>query len=183
MGSFPRWMFSDSEKEKLIQTLTANLPLLRARMDISQEEIAKIIGISRQTYSSFENGKRQMSWQVYLALILFFDVNSETHDLLHHLECFPEVLIDRSVKTEGQERIENSGVDNSDISEMLAKLDEQALRSVKTVLMVEYARCSKIPREAIIKAFGSTEFTSAVPRKDPELEKAIARVKRRDDGK
>ena len=89
MGSFPRWMFSDSEKEKLIQTLTANLPLLRARMDISQEEIAKIIGISRQTYSSFENGKRQMSWQVYLALILFFDVNSETHDLLRHLECFP----------------------------------------------------------------------------------------------
>ena len=55
MGSFPRWMFSDSEKEKLIQTLTANLPLLRARMDISQEEIAKIIGVDSLGFLNVEH--------------------------------------------------------------------------------------------------------------------------------
>lgn len=71
-----------SEKEELIQTLTGALPVLRAAIGISQGEIAEYIGVSRQTYCAFEIGKRQMSWNTFLSLFLFFISNAETNNLL-----------------------------------------------------------------------------------------------------
>lgn len=71
-----------SEKEELIQTLTGVLPVLRAAIGISQGEIAEYIGVSRQTYCAFEIGKRQMSWNTFLSLFLFFISNAETNNLL-----------------------------------------------------------------------------------------------------
>lgn len=71
-----------SEKEELIQTLTGALPVLRAAIGISQGEIAEYIGVSRQTYFAFEIGKRQMSWNTFLSLFLFFISNAETNNLL-----------------------------------------------------------------------------------------------------
>lgn len=183
MNASLRWPLSNLEQEKLIRNLTANLSTLRAKLDISQDEISKIVGISRQTYLSIEGGKRPMSWQVYLALVLFFDANAATHSLLHHLDCFPDVLIDKTVQGDKQTETEDDN-DNSDIIEMLLKLDAQALRSVKTVLMVEYARCSKIPGEAVVKAFDGTEFTGSLTSKSSDFSKAVNRLKMRtnDDG-
>lgn len=71
-----------SEKEELIQTLTGALPVLRAAIGVSQGEIAEYIGVSRQTYCAFEIGKRQMSWNTFLSLFLFFISNAETNNLL-----------------------------------------------------------------------------------------------------
>lgn len=71
-----------SEKEELIKTLTGALPVLRAAIGISQGEIAEYIGVSRQTYCAFEIGKRQMSWNTFLSLFLFFISNAETNNLL-----------------------------------------------------------------------------------------------------
>lgn len=71
-----------NEKEELIQTLTEALPVLRAAIGISQGEIAEYIGVSRQTYCAFEIGKRQMSWNTFLSLFLFFISNAETNNLL-----------------------------------------------------------------------------------------------------
>ena len=71
-----------SEKEELIQTLTGALPVLRAAIGISQGEITEYIGVSRQTYCAFEIGKRQMSWNTFLSLFLFFISNAETNNLL-----------------------------------------------------------------------------------------------------
>lgn len=73
---------SKTEKEELIQTLTGTLPILRAAIGISQGEIAEYIGVSRQTYCALEVGKRQMSWNTFLSLFLFFISNSETNNLL-----------------------------------------------------------------------------------------------------
>lgn len=73
---------SKNEKEELIQTLTGALPVLRAAIGISQGEIAEYIGVSRQTYCAFEIGKRQMSWNTFLSLFLFFISNAETNNLL-----------------------------------------------------------------------------------------------------
>ena len=42
--------------------LKNDLPVLRARVGLSQEVLADKIGISRQTYSSIETGKREMAW-------------------------------------------------------------------------------------------------------------------------
>lgn len=178
MNASERWPLTVIDQEKLIRKLTDNLPPLRAKLDISQEEISKLIGISRQTYSAIESGKRPMSWQVYLSLILFFESNVMTRELLHHLECFPDMLIDKTVQMEEASNPEPSEID-ADIAQMLSKLDDQAMRSVRTVLMVEYARCTKIPGEAVVKAFDGAQFTGSLTSKDKKLEEAIQNVKMR----
>lgn len=70
------------EKEELILALTGTLPILRAAIGISQGELAEYIGVSRQTYCALEIGKRQMSWNTFLSLFLFFISNTETNNLL-----------------------------------------------------------------------------------------------------
>ena len=74
------------EREDLICCLTDFLPILRASIGISQEDLAEYVGISRQTYCAIEQGKRQMSWNTFCALYLFFSSNSKTFNLLkvHH---------------------------------------------------------------------------------------------------
>lgn len=75
-------IISKQEKEELIQTLTPTLPMLRAALGISQGELAEYIGISRQTYCALETGKRDMSWDTFLSLFLFFISNEESNNCL-----------------------------------------------------------------------------------------------------
>ena len=82
------------DKERLIDILTEELPVLRTKIGLSQEDLSEIIGISRQTYSSIETKKRKMSWNVFLSLILFFDNNEKTSDLLKMTGAFPDLLRD-----------------------------------------------------------------------------------------
>lgn len=81
------------DKEKLIDILTEELPVLRAKIGLSQDDISSIIGISRQTYSSIETRKRRMSWNTYLSLVLVFENNEKTKSLLETIGAFPEELI------------------------------------------------------------------------------------------
>ena len=52
---------SDAEKKELIAHLTSNLKTLRAKGNLTQEDIANAIGISRQTYSMIECQKTPMA--------------------------------------------------------------------------------------------------------------------------
>lgn len=81
------------DKERLIDVLTEELPVLRAKIGLSQDDLSSIIGISRQTYSSIETKKRRMSWNTYLSLILVFVNNEKTKNLLDAIGAFPEELI------------------------------------------------------------------------------------------
>ena len=54
-------------------------------MRVSQEEIAKIIGISKQTYSSIERGDRVMSMTTFWALIAYFQNNTSTKDMIDNI--------------------------------------------------------------------------------------------------
>ena len=71
--------------EKLIEVLRRELPVLRAKANVSQEEIARIIGISRQTYSSIERGNRGMSTTTFWALISYFQNNMSTKDMVDNI--------------------------------------------------------------------------------------------------
>src|SRR5699024_4426092 len=82
----------DVDKEHLISILTEELPVLRARVGLSQDELSNIIGISRQTYSSVETGKRKMSWNVFLSLLLMFGFNEKTYAMLESSVAFPPAL-------------------------------------------------------------------------------------------
>ena len=70
--------------------LRNELPVLRAKARISQEELATKIGISRQTYSSIETGKRDISWTVLLALVAYFQNNNNTKQMLNNIEGFSD---------------------------------------------------------------------------------------------
>lgn len=79
-------------RKNLIAKLTYDLPVLRARLSVSQEELAEKIGISRQTYNSIENGKKEMSWMVFMALVAVFQNNVETNRMLLNIEGMKEEL-------------------------------------------------------------------------------------------
>lgn len=76
------------EKSELIEELKSMLPILRASIAISQGELAEYIGVSRQTYCALEQGKRDISWNTFLSLFLFFTTNEKTKALLNTREGF-----------------------------------------------------------------------------------------------
>lgn len=80
------------DRNELIDILTDELPVLRAKLGISQDDISRIIGISRQTYSAIETKKRRMSWNTFLSLILFYGYNEKTTNLVESTGAFPPSL-------------------------------------------------------------------------------------------
>lgn len=83
---------NDNEREKLMELLTEELPVLRAKIGLSQSELSSIIGVSRQTYSAIETKKRKMTWGTFISLVLFYEHNEKTRPLLISVGAFPESL-------------------------------------------------------------------------------------------
>ena len=52
---------NEDDREELMKLLTEELPVLRAKIGLSQSELSSIIGVSRQTYSAIETKKRKMT--------------------------------------------------------------------------------------------------------------------------
>lgn len=71
-------VYRDEERDRYIQLLTNELPVLRARIRVSQEELSRGVGISRQTYSLIETKKQKMTWVTFMAIIAFFSGHSKT---------------------------------------------------------------------------------------------------------
>lgn len=57
------------EQRTLLETFVVDLPDYRKRIHISQAELAKLIGKSRQTISQIENGAALLGWDTYLAIL------------------------------------------------------------------------------------------------------------------
>lgn len=83
---------NDAQKEKLIENMTANLPVLRTKADLTQARLSEMIGISRQTLVAVENNKRKMSWSTFLSCYLVFMANPETRKLLGIYQIATEQL-------------------------------------------------------------------------------------------
>lgn len=79
-------------KERLLEIMTDNLPALRAKIGLSQDEVSNIIGISRQTYCAIETHKRKMSWNTFMSLLFLFWYNEKTKVLVSAIGVFPEEL-------------------------------------------------------------------------------------------
>lgn len=90
-----KWLITPQYKETSIAILQENLSALRVKAAISQEELANLIGVSRQTYYGIETGKREMSWTTYIALIFFFHKFNSTKEMIDELKIYPIELIMR----------------------------------------------------------------------------------------
>lgn len=154
-----KWLLTDEEKDSFIAMLTPNLTVLRTKAEISQEELSNLIGISRQTYNAIERKVRRMAWSTYLSLVLFYDHNQKTHKMIRQLSIFPQELIVRF----------NDGVDYSDFEissflgnkseEIIERLDDQAKGAIRAVVMLEYARCTAITDDSVIKSLSTLKGT------------------------
>ena len=82
----------EERKEVLISNLTNNLPVLRTMLKLSQSDLGKIIGLSRQQIVAIETKKRKMTWPTFLAIVLVFNGNDETKQLLSVFEIYTEEL-------------------------------------------------------------------------------------------
>jgi hypothetical protein len=101
--------------------------------------------------------------------------------MLRMLAIFPKELIARF----------NDGVDYSDFElgavlgiqsqDLLDHLDDQARQTIYSIVMMEYARCTQLPSEAIIKSFGGVNYTKpAASTADAEAARAIAQIRKGD---
>ena len=72
--------------------MAENLPALRAKLGLTQSDLAELIGVTRQTISAAENKSRDLSWTNFLSLLFLFSQNSPTKDLLTVLDIYTPEL-------------------------------------------------------------------------------------------
>ncbi len=179
MQTNTKWSLNADEKDRLIAALTPELATLRTKAEISQEELAELIGVSRQTYGALERGVRKMSWNTFLSLVLFYDCNQKTHQMLRAIKAIPQVMMKKF----------NAGNDTRDFDlgvflgegadKIIDSLDEQARRSIRTMILVEYARCTSTPGDVVLKSFDGMNFTATQTITDIEAGKALKAIKER----
>lgn len=161
MGTKNEWMRDEAAKKKLIAVLTPELSLLRSKAEISQSNLASAIGISRQTYNSIEIGARKMSWNVYMALMFFYDCNKKTHQFIRTLGVFPQELV-AWINNEDVKRIAVESFLDEDAKDIVEQLDGWALQSIRAVIMVEYGRCAGLSCDAIMKSFENLSLSRSL---------------------
>lgn len=91
LGTILHWSLDTEEQNRDIAALTGVLAPLRVKAGISQGALAYLVGLSRQTISMIENGKRPMSWQTYLSLLLFSIAIKLRIKCFGICPCFPKI--------------------------------------------------------------------------------------------
>ena len=82
------------DRDKLCQTMAGCLPMLRVRLGLSQEDLARRVDMTRQTISAFESNQRIMPWNVFLAFLMLFTGHPATKRLLRAMDVYTPELDD-----------------------------------------------------------------------------------------
>lgn len=183
MEHISKWIIANEEKNQLISALTPELATLRIKAEISQEELAALIGISRQTYGAIERGTRKMSWSTFLSLVLFYSCNQKTHQMLRAINGIPQKIMEKfnvGVETSDNNDINLEAFLGGSAKSVVSSLDDQAIRSIRTLIMIEYARCTSIPGEVVVKSFDGVNFAAAFCDR-ASAEKSLKATKERDE--
>ncbi|MDR1410414.1 MAG: helix-turn-helix domain-containing protein [Oscillospiraceae bacterium] len=75
-------MLDEQAKTDYMSKMADNLGILRKKLKLTQAELAKRIGVSRQTLMDIENKKRLMTWSIFMSLFAVFRENEDTSALL-----------------------------------------------------------------------------------------------------
>ncbi len=155
-------LLTTAERKTYIAELKKELPFLRLKAGISQDDVANVIGVSRQTYGAIERGDRPMGWSTYLSLIFFFDNKEETHDLVRGTDAFPHKFID-SINFEDTSAEKMMLSLTESCPEVFTRLDANAIETIRSLIMIEYARCTRQPGETVVNMFDGMNFMKKVP--------------------
>lgn len=145
-----RWSISKAKKQEYINRLLPHLASLRAKAGLSQDELAGLVGVSRQTYCLTESGARSLSWNTYLSIVMFFDYNCNTRDLLRGTGAFPEDLFYHFNPGENKAS-ESSFSEVPELNKLFFQLDDSGRNTVRTVVASEYARCKGYDKAETVK--------------------------------
>jgi len=83
---------SEVRKDELVGILTNELTVLRAKVGLSQQELANRMGVSRQTYGMIETKKQRMTWSNFITLLLLFRSNEDTARIIDWIGAYPQEL-------------------------------------------------------------------------------------------
>ena len=94
---------TDEKKKELINEMIVRLPQIRKEMKISQTEFGKRVGLSRQTVSGIERGTAPLTWNNYLAIMMFLEANKEScktvfNDNTQELEAVLAVIHNKNME-------------------------------------------------------------------------------------
>jgi transcriptional regulator with XRE-family HTH domain len=98
---------------------------LREKKGVLQAEVSKRLNVTRESYSMYETGKRQMNYETLCLLADYFEVSTDY--LLGRQEALPSFLSERE----------------RGIIERYRALEEPARDNVENVLNFEYSRAPK----------------------------------------
>lgn len=86
-------LLEKSQKEAYCRQLTELLPLLRGRLGMTQEELARVSGVSRVTISQIESGRAKMNWLHFSALMMICNADRNAKELLYIRGLLDERLL------------------------------------------------------------------------------------------
>ena len=96
------------------------------------------------------------------------------------MNAFPHELIKKFNDGDEPQDFELGLLFKADKKNILDTLDEQALATIKTILMVEYSRCNNISGEAVVKFFEGIDLSKKeVSEEQQNTSKAIKNIKRK----
>ena len=105
--------------------LSLRISEIRNKNNLSQADLAKYLKISQQTYSSYETGRRQMSYETLCLLADYHKVSTD-------------YLLGRQ-----ETSTSNLNEDERTVIEQYRALDEHTKGSIKNSLAFEYSRTHK----------------------------------------
>ena len=83
---------SEEFRNTYITKMSENLALLRTSINLTQERLAKLIGLSRFTLIAIEKKQRTMTWNTFLSLVLVFRANEKSRMLMETLGIYTDEL-------------------------------------------------------------------------------------------
>lgn len=91
-NAFDEVALTVAEQKELVERLTKILRPLRKKLGLTQGEVADIVGMARNTYNEVELKQRELTWRYFLALLLFYNSNSSTHEIIQNAGVFSPEL-------------------------------------------------------------------------------------------
>ena len=85
---------TDFPKDKYTDLMAESLPTLRMRLGINQDELAELIGSSRQMLSLIERKIRPMMWDTFMSIMYIFRSNDETRDMMVFMGLYTDELVE-----------------------------------------------------------------------------------------
>lgn len=79
-------------REWLMDEMSRDMASLRLLLGITADEMGNLLGVSGNTYKNLESGKKEISWDQYMALLFVFRYNDRTSPVTDTLGLFPEPL-------------------------------------------------------------------------------------------